>query len=216
MTTRRLFLAGGTASALFAPFVTFGPGAARAGDEGLYRDVFDPESSFIRILAPGESFAAVDGTTVRDFTSGLSGYVNVMPGAINVSFSASSIEFEVAPSSHYTVVVPEQGAPLVTQDTLEMSPAKCDVTVFNLTPQPALSLYVPLAKAVAIDGLEPAQSRSVALKAPLTLDFELRDGTEALATVAAVELKRKTGVTIVLTELDGAYSAAAVPNIYIR
>ncbi len=68
----------------------------------------------------------------------------------------------------------------------------------------------------AIEGLEPAQSRSVALKAPLTLDFELRDGTEALATVAAVELKRKTGVTIVLTELDGAYFAAAVPNIYIR
>ncbi|MCT4372643.1 alginate O-acetyltransferase AlgF [Yangia mangrovi] len=216
MITRRLFLAGGSAAALFASIASIAPSAARSGDEGLYRDVFDPDSSFIRILAPGQSFAAVDGKTIRDFTSGLSGYVNVMPGPITVSFSASSIDFVVAPSSHYTVVVPAQGEPLVTQDMLEMSPAKCDVTVFNLTPQPALSLYVPLAKAVAIDNLEPVESRSVALKAPLTLDLELRDGSQALATIAAVELKRKTGVTIVLTELDGTYSAAAVPNFYIR
>ena len=57
---------------------------------------------------------------------------------------------------------------------------------------------------------------AVALKAPLTLDFELRADGETLASVAAVELKRKAGVSIVLTELDGAYTAVAVPNSYTQ
>jgi len=39
---------------------------AYAGDDALYADVFDPNSSFIRVLAPGETFASIDGKTIPE------------------------------------------------------------------------------------------------------------------------------------------------------
>ncbi len=209
MKSRRFVLAGVLALSAAA-------GQAFAQDDGLYQDVFDPNSSFIRVLAPGEAFATVDGTEVRNLDEGVSSYVNVMPGTIEVALPSATTSIEVAPSSYYTVVLSETGEPEVLTDEMVNSPSKSDVSFYNLTGNDAVELYVPAAKAVAIEDVAPGLGKSVALKAPLTLDFELRAGGETLASVAAVELKRKAGVSIVLTELDGAYTAVAVPNSYTQ
>lgn len=192
------------------------PSFARAADDALYQDVFDPNSSFVRVLAQKEAFAAINGETVRDFQAGISNYVNVMPGQIEVTLSGAGTVVDVAPSKHYTIISKEDGTLEVVEDSLSLSPAKADVSLYNLTGVTGIDLYVPIAKAVAIKDVGSEGSKSVALKAPLTLDFDLRSGTESLASVGGVELKRKTGVTIVLSENSGSFSAHAVQNTYLK
>lgn len=204
---RRTFLALGAAT-LAMP--------ALAADDGLYPDVFDPNSGFVRVLAPGERFATIDGKTLRDLEAGVSAYVNVMPGDVEVALSTGTTRIAVAPGAYYTVVLTDGAAPKILQDAMENSPAKSDVAFYNLTGDDAVELYVPLAKATAIGDVPAFSGKSVALKAPLTLDFELRAGGATLASVEAVELKRKAGVSIILTELDGAYRAFAAPNVYTQ
>lgn len=187
--------------------------AASAGDDALYADVFDPNSSFIRVLAPGETFASIDGKTIRDFDEGMSAYVNVMPGSVAVALSGAETNIDVQSGAYYTVLTGAEG-PIVLEDAVTGSPAKSDVTVYNLSGNDGVALYVPAAKATAIDGVGPLSGKSIALKAPLTLDFELRVGGDTLASVAQVELKRKAGVSIILTQAGSGYHAVAAPNTY--
>ena len=211
MTIRNLLTGLGLTSIL-----ALGAGPAAAGDDGLYEDVFDPQSSFIRVLAPEQAFAAIDGGRVDDFEAGLSSYVNVMPGEVDIVLADTSTSLDVAPSTHYTVIFGDDGEPEVVVDALELSPAKADVTLVNMTERDGVELFVPAARAVAIPGVAASAASSVALKAPLTLDFGMRAGDETLATVAAVDLRRQSGVTVVLTGTGGAYEAVAIPNGYVK
>lgn len=207
MTTRRTLLASALAFSATAAFA----------DDGLYEGVFDPTSSFIRVIAPAEVFASVNGVTLRDLDRGVSPYVNVMPGTIPVSMSGGEIELQVDPATHYTVVMTEGAdAPVVLTDTITQSPAKADVILYNLSSRNAVELYVPAAKAVAIPDVPSQGGKAVTLKAPLTLDFDLRDRTETLATVTQVGLVRKAGMALVLTETGVGFEAVAVPSTYKR
>ncbi|WP_371156015.1 hypothetical protein [Jannaschia sp. 2305UL9-9] len=211
MTNRRRFLATGLTASLL-----LGAPRAFANDDGLYEDAFDPQSSFIRVLAPDQAFASIGGTRVTDFDAGLSAYVNVMPSTLSVAFADGATDLDVAPATHYTVIARAGSAPLVLIDDLKMNPAKSDVSLYNLSGQDGVDLFVPAARAVALSAVPMAGAKSVALKAPLTLDFDFRAGEMVLASVPAVELKRRAGVSVVLTGDAGAYSAVAVPNSYLR
>ena len=101
-------------------------------------------------------------------------------------------------------------------DMLQLNPAKADVSLYNLSAQDGVDLYVPAARAVALQAVSANSGKSVALKAPLTLDFDMKNGERTLASVASVALKRRSGVSIVLTGAEGGYSAAAVANSYMR
>lgn len=210
MIDRRNFVTTGLAAAFLAPSGV----ALAAGDDGLYQDVFDPQSSFIRVLAPGQGFAAVDGKRIGDFQAGLSAYVNVMPGKVALTHTGGSMDLDVAPSTHYTVVLQPGAAPSVLIDDLKLNPAKSDVSLYNLSTRGGVDLFVPAARAVALKAVPVAGSKSVALKAPLTLDFDFLADGEKLASVAAVELKRRSGVSVVLAGSDGAFTATAVRNTY--
>lgn len=211
MIDRRRFIASGLAIATGAATSTT---AFAAGDAGLYQDVFDPQSSFIRVLAPGQSFASVGGTRLTDFVAGLSAYVNVMPGTVSVTHMGGATDLNIAPSTHYTVVLQEGAAPLVLMDDLKLNPAKSDVSLYNLTTRDGIDLFVPAARAIALKAVPVSGSKSVALKAPLTLDFDFRVGEETLASVAGVELKRRAGVSVVLTSANNVFDAVAVQNTY--
>lgn len=187
---------------------------AWAGDDGLYEGVFDPDSSFVRVVAPGQSFASIDDTTIRDLDGGVSAYVNVMPGQIEVTMPDGSTTVDVQPASHYTVVMAQGSQPVVLQDEITQSPSRADISVYNLSSRNDVELFVPAAKAVAIEGVGPEGGKSVAIKAPLTLDLEMRADEEVLASVAQVALERKAGMSLVLTEADGGFTATAVPNSY--
>lgn len=203
-------------NALIALPISIAATSAFANDDGLYQDVFDPQSSFVRVLTDGQPFAAIGDKRLTEFVGGVSGYVNVMPGQLSVTYSDGTIDLTIAPSMHYTVILRSGAEPVVVTDTVQRNPAKADVTMYNLATADGLDLYVPAARAVALPGVMENGGQSVALKAPLTLDFEIRSGEQTLASVTAVELKRRAGVTVVVSVDNGAYSALAVADTYLR
>ncbi|MDO6591927.1 hypothetical protein DS901_12620 [Loktanella sp. D2R18] len=185
-------------------------------DDGLYQDVSDPNSSFVRVVAPGQTVASIDGESVQDILSGVSGYVNVMPGEIDVVLPIGTGVIDVAPSSYYTVVFTEDGQSEVIADDITNSPSKADISVYNLTDSDNVALFVPQANTVAIDAVDIMDGKSIAIRAPLTLDFELRIGDEIVAIVEQVDLQRNAGVSIVLMENADGYSAFATDNSYLK
>lgn len=212
MISRRLF----TCAALGFGLTAVSTLTATAGDEKLYEGVFHPDSSFVRIVAPDQAFAVINEVSLRDFETGVSSYVNVMPGQVEVVLPTASLVFEADPATHYTILMAEGADPTVLKDDLTLSPSRADVTVYNLSDVEDLNLFVPAAKAVAIAGIAPAHGQSVALKAPLTLDFDLRSGEDTIASVAQVGLERKAGMSFLVMQGEGGYSALAVPNRYLR
>ena len=178
--------------------------------------MFDPQSSFIRVLAADQAVAAVAGKRLTEFDAGLSAYVNVMPGTVDITHSGGTTNLAVQPSTHYTVILRTGAQPQVVVDDLKLNPGKSDVSLYNLSNRDGVDLFVPAARAVALKAVPMVGSKSVALKAPLTLDFDFRAGEQTLTSVAAVKLERRAGVSVVLTGAEGGYAAKAVQNTYLR
>jgi len=190
--------------------------AALAQDDGLYDAPVDPNSAFVRVLVPGAAVAVVSGTTVDDITDGLSAYVNVEPGDVSVSAGDVSGSVTTSAGAYYTYAWSVEGEPLVLQDDPASDPSKATVYFYNLSDLDSVDLFVPAAKTKAIEGVGGDTGKSVALKAPLTLDFEVQSEGAAVATVASLDLKRRGGVSIIFTGSNGTYSAAAVENAFFR
>jgi Alginate O-acetyl transferase AlgF len=187
--------------------------AAFAQDAGLYDDIASPDASFVRVIAPPNGVAMVQNTAFDALDTGLSPYVVVdEPGEVQISAGTSETTATVEAGKFYTYIVGEGGAGELVTDEITRSPGQADVAFYNLSDVPSVDLYVPAAKAVAIEDVAAGKSGAVALKAPLNVDFELRDGETVLATVAAVDLKRREGVTIVLRGTGGTYTAFSAAN----
>ncbi|MEM8631922.1 MAG: alginate O-acetyltransferase AlgF [Pseudomonadota bacterium] len=188
--------------------------AAAQSDNGLYAPVPDPESSFVRVIAPGASVATVDQVAIDQFDQGVTPYINVDPGQVGVSSDGQTVDVSIAQRSYYTVVVGADGAVSTLSDEITSSPAKADLMFYNLSDIETADLFVPQAKANALTGVEAGSAQSVALKAPLTLDFEVQAEGETIATIPAVELRRREGVTLVVLGSGGDYSAFYQNNSY--
>lgn len=189
---------------------------ALAQDDGLYDAPVDPNSAFVRVLVPGAAVAVVNGTTVDDITDGLSAYVNVQPGDVPVSAGDVSGSVTASPGAYYTYAWSVEGEPLVLLDDPASDPSKATVYFYNLSDLASVDLFVPTARTRAIEAIAGDTSKSVALKAPLTLDFEVQADGKPVATVAGLDLKRRGGVSIIFTGSNGTYSAAAVDNAFFR
>ncbi len=189
------------------------PGLAMAQDGGLYEQVTDPDAAFVRVIAPPNSPVFVQSTSFEGLANGISPYV-VITEAGEVRVSAGSVEttVTVSPGSWQTFLVAPDGSGTLVQDKVQASPAQADIALYNLSDKPTVDLYVPAAKAVALAAVPAGQSAGVALKAPLTLDFEVREGETVLASTAGVELKRRDGVTFVFRGTAGAYELVVAPN----
>ena len=194
----------------------FNASAASADDGGLYPAAVDPTSSFVRVVAPGQSFATINGTKIASFVDGVSAFVNVMPGAIDVVLPSETVAVEVGKSAYYTVIIGEDGENTVITDNISNSPAKADISFYNLTKTENVTLFVPAADTAAVDDLGSMAAKTVALRAPLTLDFEVRNGADVVAEVSQVALQRGTGVAIVLVENGDGYAASVIPNTYFK
>lgn len=205
-------------SVALAAAVFFGLSASvnAQADDGLYRDVRDPDASFVRLVVPGKSYGRIDAAGVSDLADGVSDYIHVEPGEIRVAVEEAEGSVTVAPRSYYTVILGADGLPVALTDQLQSNPAKADVSFFNLTDLDGVDLFVPRAGANVAEGIAAGAVRSVAVKAPLTLDFEVRAGGKVLATVPGVDLRRKEGVTIIATGQAGAYQAFARDNAFVN
>ena len=186
---------------------------AFAQDASLYEDVANPNSSFVRVVDASASVAVIQSASFDRVEKGVTPYV-VIDGETEVSITSgeTTATEAIQPATFYSFVVGADGASALVVDKITRNPAQADVTFYNLSDIALADLYVPQAKAIAIEGVAPSTGGAVALKAPLTLDFEIRDGETVVATVPAVALKRREGVAIVLSGTGGSYTATVSPN----
>jgi hypothetical protein len=190
---------------------------ALAQDGGLYEDVPDPNASFVRIVAVGLNNAVVNTTAFDQLPSGISGYVVIdQPGEIAISAGVDETMVTVEAGKYYSFVVGLDGTKTLLSEDVTLTPAQSVVNFFNLSDMPTVDLFVPQAKAVAVPAVAMNGAGSVALRAPITLDFEVRDGETVLATLPAVELKRRSGTAIVFTGTDGNYQVVVEASTLAR
>lgn len=195
----------------------FTAGGVFAQDAGLYEDVIDPNAAFVRVIAPSAMQVVVQTTSFSDLDSGVSPYVEIAePGEVRIAAGMAEATLTVTAGSFTTYLVGADGNGTILKDAISGSPAQADVAFYNLSDKPLVDLYVPAAKAIAIPGVAPNASGSVALKAPLTLEFEAREGETVLGKIAGVALERREGVTLVLRGSAGSYELVAAPNSVAR
>jgi hypothetical protein len=188
-----------------------------AQDASLYEDVANPDASFVRVVDAKSPVAVIQSVSFDKIEAGVTPYV-VIDGDTEVQITAgeTTATEAVQPATFYSFVVGADGTSALVVDKINRNPAQADVTFYNLSDIASADLYVPQAKAIAIEGVKPNGGGAVALKAPLTLDFEVRDGETVVATVPTVDLKRREGVAVVLSGSAGSYTATVTPNALAR
>ena len=186
--------------------------AATAQDAQLYEDTADPTASYVRVITAGDAVAVIDGQSFDSVASGVTPYVQVAAGDVSVMIGDIKGEGMVEPASYYTFLVGADAKSTMVRDEITNSPAQADLSLYNLSDLPSVDLFVPKAKAMALTGVPQSESRAVTLKAPLTLDFEVRSGETQLALLSAVELKRREGVTVIFVGSAGNYTAMVAEN----
>jgi len=189
--------------------------AAFADDGGLYEKPLDPNSAFVRVIAPGATMATVQNSAFNHLDDGVSPYVAVAPGQIPVSSSLGEGSVEATAGKFYSVIVTKDGATTMVDD-MTKNPSKATLSLYNLTEKAAIDLFVPQAGAEAVSDVDSGGSKSVALRAPLAVDLVVRDGDKDLAKLDKVEFKRLAGVTIVVTGEGDKVDAVAVPSTIAR
>ncbi|MGB8812487.1 MAG: hypothetical protein WCC57_04820 [Paracoccaceae bacterium] len=188
-----------------------------AQDAELYEGVADPSSSFVRVIVSGQTMANVDGVSFDGLETGVTPYVMIeKPGDVQISAGEENTTQTIVASTYYTYLVGADGVGTMLTDAITNSPAQADVTFYNLSDVPSIDLFVPAAKAVAIPAVAANQTGSVALKAPLKLEFEIKQGDAVLASVPAVDLKRRAGIAIVFRGTNGSYEAAVTENVVVN
>jgi alginate O-acetyltransferase complex protein AlgF len=182
---------------------------AMAQDGGLYPEPSSPDASFLRVLDADGGGARIGTTDVETNEAGFTPYVEVQPGSIDLDIANDASEVEVGANTHYTVIADGEETTLI-EDAVEDSPAQADLLVYNLGDLETFDLYAVEAETAAMSDVAPGGHAGVALKAPLTLTFELRQDGETLASLDPVTLERGTGSTVVVTgDADGSELHAA-------
>jgi Alginate O-acetyl transferase AlgF len=184
---------------------------AFAGDEGLYEKQIDPNSAFIRVVIPGSSSASINGKAITQLDDGVSAYYAVAPGSVAVSTAMGEAKLEAAAGKFYSVL-PFEGKPAGVEDVLNTNPAKAILSLYNLGDGSDVDIFVPQANAEALKDIVSGTSKSVALKAPLTLDLVVRSSGKDFARIDQVEFKRLSGMSVIVTGSGDAMKAVVLAN----
>jgi Alginate O-acetyl transferase AlgF len=188
---------------------------ARADDGGLYAKPLDPNSAFVRVIAPGASSATVSSSSFNQLADGVSPYVAVAPGDIAVAASGGQGSVKAAAGKFYSAILTDSGVVTI-EDDMTKNPAKATLSLYNLTEKADIDLFVPQAGADAVSDVNSGASKSVALRAPLNVDLVVREGDKEIAKLDKVEFKRLAGVTVVVTGTGDKVDAIAVPSTISR
>lgn len=183
-----------------------------AQDSGLYGKPMDPNSSFIRVLDASASSAIIAGASIENFSDGVSPYVNVKPGEVEMSLGAKTAKVTAEPGKYYTYAALADGQTKLYTDAVKDDPSKAQVYLYNLSDLKAVDLVVPAAKATALKAVAQGEAQSVSLRAPLSLSFAIQEGGKTVAETSKVDLKRRSGFTIVLSGSAGNYRVIALEN----
>ncbi len=189
-------------------------GPAMSQDEGLYPEAPAADASFIRVYVPGDETVAINDATLQPSEGGLTPYIEIAPGPVVLSINGEEHSVEAAPNTHYSYIYNVDSEGVLLTDNITGSPAQADLVFYNLSDIESADLFVPSANAVAVQEVAPGAASAVALRAPLTLDVEIRSGEETVAQVAGVELVRSASTTVLLEGQPGAYQAHSEINTY--
>lgn len=187
---------------------------APAWGQDLYEAPVDPQSSFVRIIAPDQTVAVINGQTFDAFAGGVTPFLNVAAGAITVTAGTATGEGMIEPASFYTFAPAADGSLVLLKDAIANSPIRADLVVYNMSDLPLVDVFVPAIGAMALQGIAPATSRQVSLKAPLTVQLQVQADGAVLADLPAIDMQRRAGVTVVFSGSAGAYTAYAAQNTY--
>jgi alginate O-acetyltransferase complex protein AlgF len=201
---------------LFACAFALAAAPVLAQDNQLYEEPADPNASFVRIVSPGETLAVVGDNTFENVQGGVTPYVTMPAGPVSVAVGDLVGNGDIPPTSFYTFLIGTDGTLHLLQDSITNSPAKADLVFYNLSDIASVDLFVPAVASLALEDIEQNTSRQVTLKAPLTLDFEVRDGGTVLAILSGIEMRRRAGVTVVFSGTAGAYTAFSTENLYFN
>ncbi|MCX2721341.1 alginate O-acetyltransferase AlgF [Roseibium salinum] len=190
-------------------------GTAMAQDDALYPEPSAPDASYLRILTDAGTETEIDGNAAEAGEAGLTRYYEVSPGEVELRIAGRTISVQPGANAHYTYVAAGDQGELMS-DEITDSPANADLVFYNLTDLDGVEVYVPEAEAVALEGVGPLKTASVALQAPMTLDFVIRNGEGELGSTEAVELRRGTATSLVLRSDGDAYRASAVTSTYAQ
>jgi alginate O-acetyltransferase complex protein AlgF len=189
-------------------------GSAAAQDDSLYPAPSSPDASFLRIVMAEPVTVRINGDAVAAEASGVTPYVEIAEGDQAIMIGDITETVAAEPATHYTYVVGRDGVGALVPDTPSESPSQAALTLYNLTDLDATEVYVPSADTVALADIGALEAATVALRAPLSLDVELRAGGQTLAALPAVELRRGVGTSIILAGEPGAYTARSFDNFY--
>lgn len=184
---------------------------ATANDAALYDKGFDPNAAFIRIVSSGESVLRIGSKRLQKGQN-VSPYVAVDAGRIAVDIDGQESEIEAASGKFYTVVGLSKGHVIFLKDSIAISPAKSNLSFYNLTGDKSVDLFVMQAKANVISNLPSGQGKTVQLRAPLTLDFAANVDGQTEAAVSGVKLQRGGGTTLIAMRVNGAMTLKAIQN----
>lgn len=204
------------AATIAAGLTTALTGPAAAQDDGLYPEPSAPDASFLRVMAEPAARVTIDGgRPLEPGANGMTPYVEIAPGPVTVSVDARSTTVEAEANRHYTWL-PEGagGEGRLLSDAVTGSAGSADLLFYNLTDLPEVDLHVPEADVVALPAVAAGEGAGAALRAPLTLGFEARADGATLAAAEAVEMRQRTGTSIVLTGTQGEYALRAATNAY--
>jgi hypothetical protein len=188
--------------------------AAPAWGQDLYEAPLDPQSSFVRIIAPNQTVAVIGGQTFDAFAGGVTPFLNVAAGEIAVTAGTAQGKGVIEPASFYTFAPAADGSLMLLKDAIANSPVRADLVFYNMSDLDLVDLFVPAIGAMAIEGIAPATSRQVSLKAPLTLELQVQSKGVVLANLPAIDMQRRAGVTVVFSGSAGAYTAFSAQNTY--
>ncbi len=187
-----------------------------ATDDALYDPAPPPNSSFLRIMSASPTAVTdgkIAGNPVNLGEFNVSGYVVVPGGKSAIEADGKSGEVE-CPSGKYCSAVfglAGDADPLVIVDEVLDNPAKSGLHFYNLTDQSALTLFAPdqkvdLFKDIASGAMQFRQVGAV------TVNFAIKSGSTEVAKLESVELKRRTGHSVIVRGTTGSIVASVVEN----
>lgn len=190
--------------------------SASAGDEGLYEGLPPENAGFVRWLNLDASQVSVQTTDgkIDVPAASLAPYAVAVSGAKTFAVGDKELPVDVEAGKFYTVVASGPLAGKVFEDEAPTDPTKSRLYFYNLTDSADVDLFVPKAKKDALSDVASGASKSVDLKAPLTIDMVARVGGEDVAQYPGVALKRRGGSSLVLygdNEAISAVNAVSAP-----
>jgi alginate O-acetyltransferase complex protein AlgF len=189
-------------------------------DDGLYDPAPPANSAFLRIISAATA-AVVDGAIAGEAVdfgeANVSSYVVVPGGKSAVEVGGASGEVDCPTGKYCSAVFDVAGDanPILIVDEILDNPAKSGLHFYNLTDQSELTLFAP-EQAVEIFKSVPKGGMQFRKVGAVTVSFTVKSGSNEVAKIDNVPLKRRTGHSIIVRGTSGSIMANMVENSVSR